>query len=243
MLFYFILAKLRIGVDRERIIDDLPFENGHDSNIFADKQLLANIAARHKIPIPGKFNSDDCASAKTALDLLRERFKDDKEKWCVYGDFPNDRVEDAFIVIIPPLQSELLKKHAGGTVGIDTTFDMTRHKHHLTTIIIQNERKRGVPVAYCISKRRDTATWKRFFEVVFESLGTISCGVFLSDGDPTYFTAWSDVMGRPARKRLCIWHVKKSWGRKLYSLKFTKQEEADMMSILSAMIEESDQAK
>ena len=66
-------------------------------------------------------------------------------------------------------------------------------------------------MAFCISRKKDTETWQRFFRHVRDVVGVIQPAFFLSDGDFTYYNAWTAVMAKPGQQRLCLRHVKKTW--------------------------------
>lgn len=141
----------------------------------------------------------------------------------------------SFVVIAAPFQLQKLKEHGTKVIGVDTTHEVSMYGHLLTTICVQDERKEGLPVAFCISKRKDTATYVRFFEQVRAAVGQINCDYFMSDGDPTIYDAWKEVMGEAKQPRLCSWHVKKAWGRKLDQL--TVREETPLRNQMNRQLD------
>lgn len=75
---------------------------------------------------------------------------------------------------------------------------MTSLNHYLTTLMVYDEQSHGVPVVFCISKNKDTATWERFFKEVRAVVGVITPKFFLSDADHSLYNGWVTVILSPA---------------------------------------------
>lgn len=191
-----------------------------------NNKTFNNVGAA-KIYSAGQFHKNDRRSSEDALKILRSTYDSPelKNDLCLYYEFPTASIEEAIVIFATPRQIHLLREHGrNGVIGIDTTFQKTQVKHFLTTIVVQDERRHGVPVAFCISPKHDVHTFEIFFKKLREIAGTITCQHFISDGEETFYTAWSNVMGEPLNRRLCIWHVKKNWGKKLTALRFHGQK-------------------
>lgn len=123
-------------------------------------------------------------------------------------------LENAFVVVASPFQLSILLDYGQNICGVDTTHLVSSYKHNLTTLLVMDERKEGVPVAFCVSKRKDEWTYTKFFETLRSVLGfSITCNFFISDGDMTIYKAWKNIMGPAGESRLCWWHVKHAWIR------------------------------
>lgn len=156
-----------------------------------------------------------------------------------------DALSSAFIVMATPMQLHKLIEHGWKTIGVDTTHQVSKYNHNLTTIIVQDERNEGFPVAFCISKHKNAETYEKFFAIVKSRIGGVSCKYFISDGDMTLYNCWKRVMGPAKQARLCIWHVKRSWGRKLQNLQIKKGSllRARMEKQLEALLEEKNRKR
>lgn len=72
----------------------------------------------------------------------------------------------------------------------------------------------GLPIAFLISNRRDEAIIHFLFRALKIKLeGPINCQYIMTDDDPRYYNAWSNVMNtsESPNRLLCTWHVVKSW--------------------------------
>lgn len=205
--------------------------------MYLSKKDCHNIRRDFNVQKPGEFNGVDGVSCAMAMKLAHVRYRDLPLK-CLYLDIPAEGAADGFAVIITPYMALKFREHGDGTVGIDSTHRMSRYNHYLTTLMVRDERKHGVPVAWCISRKRDTETWRRFFRIVKDILGPIQPVNFISDGDFSFFNAWCDIMGVPERQRLCLWHVYKSWGERMVQLGFSGAELKAAKSRLTALVEE-----
>lgn len=205
-------------------------------NKYVNIKMLHNIKARYNITDPGRYHNNDKLSSEVAIEIHKKRQVDKPQFF--YGEYPDEKADDAFVVIMFPYQIDMIKKFGHGVIGTDTTHEMTEYGHYLTTLVIQDERGEGVPVAFCISKKKDTVTWTRFFKMVKEAAGTITCDYFITDGDNSYYNAWCRVMGKPRQRRLCLWHIKKNWGERMAQLRIKDENKEALDKILNELIEE-----
>lgn len=207
---------LRRGVDRKRIVQDLPIRSIMDKNSQVDCKTLANIARDSHIPVNGRYFVDDRTSARAALRAMEVGVP--VANYVLDSSSTNLTVGQTFIVLGSGFQMEMLKKHGRRVLSIDSTHGTSKTRNTaplLTTIIVQESGKEGYPVAYCVSDYKDEGTWRKFFGVLKDKIGRLHVETFLSDDDPSFFNAWSAVMGRPDSRRLCLWHVKRAWARKV----------------------------
>lgn len=109
----------------------------------------------------------------------------------------------------------MLKQFGSEKICIDSTHGTNEYDLHLTTIVVVDEFGNGFPCAFCISRKKDTDTWKLFFDKLKDKIGTITPEVFMSDDDLSFYNAWKDIMGFVDHRLLCTWHVDQSWRRQI----------------------------
>lgn len=192
-----------------------------DKNAQVDSQTLCNIARDFKIPVEGRFFADDRTSASAALRAMVIGVPE--HNYVLDNSLNVLTIGETFIVLGSTYQMKMLKRYGKKVVSIDSTHNTSKTCDTaplLTTIVVQEAGKEGYPVAYCISDGKSEEIWKRFFGVLKSHLrGPLQTEVFLSDDDPSFYNAWSEVMGTPNSRRLCSWHVKRAWKPKVsYSL-------------------------
>ena len=229
-LFLFSPEKRAQDVRKQRIIRDVPVRSVTDPNLMVNKKLLNNIERAYAIPKEGQADQDELRSCRIAIDQMRRRW----DGGSFIFDAPLDNVGDAFVVLMTPHMSEELRRFGGDVIGIDSTHLVTQHGHYLTSLVVQNSGRRGVPVAFCISRKKDTETWQRFFRHVRDVVGVIQPAFFLSDGDFTYFNAWTAAVPLARQKNL---------GRMLKKLKFPDGEFSTIRDCLDRLAMEPDEDK
>ena len=156
-----------------------------------------------------------------------------------------DGMAASTFILSPPYQFAKLLEHGKGVIGVDTTHDASRYGHLLTTVVVQDERKEGLPVAFCLSTKKDAVAYTKFFEALREKAGIVQPAYFISDGDLTIYSAWERVMGPVGQPRLCLWHVKKSWGEKMKQLRIDRESivGVELKKQLDMLIEEPERAE
>lgn len=107
----------------------------------------------------------------------------------------------------------------------------------LTTLLVVDEFGSGLPCAYLLSNRADTAIMNLFFTAVREAVGVISANVFMSDDAPEFFNAWSAVMGPAEKQLLCTWHVDKNWRLNIKKLVEGQELKASVYKAVRVLLE------
>ena len=104
----------------------------------------------------------------------------------------------------------------GRELCMDSMHGMNSYDFQLTTILAIDEHGEGFPVAFAYSSHVDETSMAVFLAVIKESLGTaLHDVVFMSDDREVYINAWTAVMGPPAHRLLCAWHIDRAWRRNL----------------------------
>ena len=68
-------------------------------------------------------------------------------------------------VVITPTQAEFIRDHSHRGVVLDDTFSITAYTLRLTTMIVIDEKGRGLPCGYLITNRLGTQDVMPLFEV------------------------------------------------------------------------------
>lgn len=146
---------------------------------------------------------------------------------------------NVMLVIANDFQLSMLEKFGNDIVCIDSTHGTNMYDFHLTTLLIVDEFGNGVPTAFCISNKKNTATWITFFEKLRDCGFLLQPKVFMSDIDDSFYNAWITVM-KPANKRLlCTWHVDKAWRTKLQEKIKIQEKRALVYKGLRVLLQET----
>lgn len=126
-------------------------------------------------------------------------------------------VNDFFLIIMTPLQSELFIKLGNDKVHteVDGTHRLNVYSFQMYTIVVIDEYGNGYPVAFCFSNRSDTDTYKHYFQCIKNTVGTINSFIFMSDDEPAFYKAWCSIMGCAVKQLLCTWHILRNWVKNL----------------------------
>lgn len=234
----------------------------NDSTFVLTRKHLHNISASYKIDKEGFYHKDDNTSSIAALIDLKSTFtgtfclkyRIHFNDYCVdeaglhepqpfrevsHGVAKTYPMAQSFLVLMTPYQVIKLREHGNNIIGVDSTHLVTAYGHYLTTIMVRDERKQGLAVAFCLSQKKDKATYTEFFRTVRDAIRhPINCKYFISDGDLTLYDSWKAVMGEAEQARLCMWHVLLSWGRRIHKLRFSEEAAEEINSDLRALIEQ-----
>ncbi|XP_067135125.1 uncharacterized protein [Centruroides vittatus] len=151
--------------------------------------------------------------------------------------------EDFILIIMLPIQQELLKMLGQQMICVDSTHGTTAYDFYLSTILTVDEFGSGLPCAYCLSNRIDTTSYSLFFAAVREKLGKLETTVFMSDDASAIYNAWKDIMGPATHQLLCTWHVDRAWRKKVLSSFPDKVTQALMYKMLRVLLEEPNPEK
>ncbi|KAK6052232.1 hypothetical protein COOONC_10262 [Cooperia oncophora] len=107
---------------------------------FVVEADLHNIVQRFNM-IPGWRHKDDV----TSLQMRHEENNVDDGIRCF--ELPQDSSGRGFLlVIITPLMADWIRKYSGKGVSLDDTFNTTRYSLRLATLMVMDEKDRGLPV-------------------------------------------------------------------------------------------------
>uniref|UniRef100_A0A2S2QF98 ZSWIM1/3 RNaseH-like domain-containing protein n=1 Tax=Sipha flava TaxID=143950 RepID=A0A2S2QF98_9HEMI len=103
--------------------------------------------------------------------------------------------DDFCLIIMTQFQSELFLKFGNDKICIDGTHGLNGYNFQLYSLVVVDEYGNGFPVAFCFSNKSDTALFKHYFQCIKNAIGNITAAVFMSDDEPAFYNAWSEIMG------------------------------------------------
>ncbi|XP_064474248.1 uncharacterized protein LOC135388560 [Ornithodoros turicata] len=218
-----IASQLEIGVPVERIMTNLQSEFSGEIISPLDlttRQDVRNIAAEYSLANKERLHQNDAISVHMWIKEQLEKpepivIHPDLDIFQQQNALPTTGEENFLLAIMTRQQREFLRKLGNKAICIDSTHGTTGYGFMLTSVLTIAEDGSGLPCAFLISKKTDRATLRAFFEAVKKHTGTIETEAFMTDDAPAFYNAWSDVMGRPEKRLLCIFHVRNNWNQNL----------------------------
>lgn len=123
-------------------------------------------------------------------------------------------------------------------VCLDSTHGMNSYDFQLTTLMAIDEHGEGYPVAFCYSNHVDECAMRIFLQVVKDAIGyPIHNVILMTDDTEVYSNAWSAVMGEPAHRLLCTWHVDRAWRKNLSRIKGDSELKAIIYKTVRSLME------
>ena len=117
---------------------------------------------------------------------------------------------------------------AGLAVSIDSTFNMSRHRLRLVTIILLSQKEQGFPVATMLTNREALPTVACFFKAIRRVVKNVNYTFLMSDDSQVYHKAFTRVFGK-VNHILCTFHLYQAWrkyARKMVDSKVNGTREA-----------------
>jgi len=151
--------------------------------------------------------------------------------------------DDFMLVIMTEAQIAVLKQlyKPNHEVAMDSTHGTNAYDYQLTTLMIIDEHGEGFPAAFCFSNKVDEVAMSVFLSVCKENIGwPLEDAVFMSDDAAAYYNAWTHVMGQPAHRLLCTWHIDRAWRKNLARVKGDSLLKATIYKTLRALLEITD---
>lgn len=188
---------------------------------LAERSSLHNIKRQFSIAAPERCHANDAVSVDTWVLAMKEKGEALVRLYKAQGAVdPSGTFSSAdfALVLMTEPQRELLEELGpAGTVCLDSTHGTTGYQFELTTLLVLDEVRSGVPVAYFICNRINELTLTAFFKCLESAMAKkVDAKTFMSDDASQFYKAWSTVMGAPKQKLLCAWHVDKNWRKKIH---------------------------
>jgi len=155
------------------------------------------------------------------------------------------REDDFMLIIMSETQLAVLQKlyKPNSEVALDSTHGTNGYDYQLTTLMLIDEHGEGFPAAFCFSNRVDERAMITFLSVCKENIGwPMISAILMTDDADVYFNAWSQVMGQPAVRLLCTWHIDRAWRKNMNKIKGDSTLKATIYKTLRALLELSDKA-
>ena len=239
-----IAEKLRCGVGMDRILDDIRDSVGDKlvQKHLIIKQDLYNIRAQYSID--GIIRHKDDAASVMAW--VAEMATFDYNPVLAYkpqGVHSTHVSEADFLLVLQTeFQCEMLKQFGSNAVCIDSTHGTNAYHFNLTTIMVIDDYREGLPVGWMVSNKEDKKMLAQVFAGIKERAGPIIPQWFMTDDAEQYHSAWKEVFGgEETKKMLCAWHVDRAW-RKALQQHIPKSKE-HVYHQLSLLLSEADEAK
>ena len=111
----------------------------------------------------------------------------------------------------------------GNILCLDSTHGTNQYGYYLVNIVIKDEFGRGIPVGHLICNSENEQNLYYFFDAIKgklqENFGNkIVIRALMTDDDNAGWAGFRKVFGNHIDHLLCIWHVIRSWRRKLHAL-------------------------
>lgn len=165
-----IAAKLKQGVAKEKILDDIRDSVGdrfHREHLI-DKRDMFNIEKAYGLENIQRHQNDQ----ESVMSYIRE--------WEESGDNPilyyklqgdedkeNRLGKDDFIIILQTeYQKQMLVQFGFKGVCCDTTHNTTGYDFKLTSLLVTDEFEEGIPVAFCLSNHEDYHFMTIYFKYI-----------------------------------------------------------------------------
>ena len=123
-------------------------------------------------------------------------------------------------------------------VAMDSTHGTNAYDYQLTTLMVVDEHGEGYPAAFCFSNRVTETTMHTFLTVCKETLGRpLTDAVLMTDDTEVYANAWTAVMGCPAHRLLCAWHIDRVWRKNMAKITGDSLLKATVYKTVRALME------
>lgn len=125
--------------------------------------------------------------------------------------------EDFLLCLQTEFQLEMIKEFGHKVICVDTTHSTNMYDFLLITVLVVDEFGEGVPVAWAVSNKEDTAALSLFFQQLNSQSGDLNPEYFMYDDAQQYWNAWvSAYAANNTKKLLCTWHVDRAWRKALH---------------------------
>lgn len=135
-----------------------------------------------------------------------------------FFNFPGDCIVH-IAVIITPTQVEWLRKYSSRGISLDDTHGATRYNLKLATVVVADEKDRGLPAAFLLSGSMTTADVEKLFREIKNLVPEFDPRQVVTDEAICFYNAFRAVFpSSRAKLHYCRWHISHTWDRKLKKL-------------------------
>ena len=121
---------------------------------------------------------------------------------------------DFVLAYMDEYQCEMLRLYGTGNMSVvcvDSTHGTNGYDFHLTTVMVLDSNRQGLPVAFLFSTKETEEVLELFFRAIRVRSGVIVTNSFMSDMAPQSYNSWERVMGPSKHRLYCAWHVDKAF--------------------------------
>ncbi|XP_072399071.1 uncharacterized protein [Diabrotica undecimpunctata] len=122
---------------------------------------------------------------------------------------------DICLILMSPVQAELLKKFGQDLICVDSTHGLNAYDFEMTTVLVIDEFGNGFPVAFLFSNRKDSYINEVYFTEIMKVVGKIQTLCFMSDITSVFYLPWQKIMGTPLKQLYCSIHIDRAWQQNL----------------------------
>ena len=179
-----IAVKIREGVQRDRILDDIRQSVAEDlhRHHLTDRKDINNIEKAYGLDHIRRHMND----LQSVLAWIEEWKQDDESNPILFYKLQGEK---AVVAVQTPLQKHMLQQFASNGVCCDTTHGTNAYDFSLTTLLVADEFGKGFPVAWCLSNHEDFTTMLIFFNEIRKNCGVQHSVFFMSDMAPQFYNA------------------------------------------------------
>ena len=217
-----IAAKLQLGVDIGRILDDIRGGVSENDSIgrehLIERRDVLNIKRKLNIGSIEKHSNDHTSVCAWVEELRTKRstpillFKPQGIE-CQESNIGKD---DFLLVFQTEFQRDILKQYGNDVICMDATHGTNMYDFQLISVLVVDSFGEGVPVAWAISNHENAVHITEFLTAIKKSTGDLSPKVFMSDDADQYFNSWCAVFSSQSTKKLlCAWHIDRAWRKGL----------------------------
>ena len=248
-----ISAKLHQGVSVDKILDDIRNDLITKKSIgrehLIQRQDILNL--QKEINIHGiRKHANDLASTCAWVEDLKKQEYNPVLLFKPQGEEQNDAMndigcDDFILAIQTEFQRDAMLQYGNKAILMDATHGTTQYDFLLISLLVIDDHGEGIPAAWAITNREDTAILVQFLKAVHSQVGDIETAAFMSDCAEQYFNAWQGTFTttEKTKKLLCTWHVDRAWRKSLNTHVSNTQQQIEIYHQLRVMLEERDQSE
>ncbi|XP_068082865.1 uncharacterized protein [Anabrus simplex] len=241
-------TKIAMKVSHGDILDQVRSSVSKDNlkrEHLITKQDLYNIERAFSLNSDAVRHPNDAVSVDAWVETEKQLGSNSvlfyKPQNVVLPEYPFLSRNDFFLAIFTEAQQEMLQKFGSDCICVDSTHGLNAYGFEMVTVLVLDDLRQGLPCAFFISSKIDSATLRVFFSCIKERAGVISCNVFMSDMAESFYNAWQEVMGESNMRLFCTWHVIRAWKRNLTKIKDTEKQKLTFERLRS-LLHETDEA-
>lgn len=243
-----IASKLAVGISYDEVIDSVHVtasQSGLSHLQFVTKKDLRNISRDFGIDRRETMHQNDADSVaawveRTKKDSATEnlvRFVKFQGEKCSRGIL---RKDDFMLIVASDAQligaRQLCRPMK--ELCLDSTHGLNSYDFQMTTLMTIDEHGEGFPIAFCYSSRVDVQAMSVYLQVLKPLIGDVLENVVLmTDDSEVYSNAWNDVIGKPAARLLCTWHIDRAWRKNLPKIKGSTELKATIYKTIRSLME------